>query len=45
MPLVEARDVSRVFPMPAGPVVALRNVSLSVDAAGSARVGGHPRVE
>ena len=32
MPLVEARDVSRVFPMPAGPVVALRNVSLSVDA-------------
>ena len=33
MPLVEARDVSRVFPMPAGPVVALRNVSLSVDAA------------
>ena len=32
MPLVEARDVSRVFPMPAGPVVALRNVSLLVDA-------------
>jgi putative ABC transport system ATP-binding protein len=32
MPLVEVRDVSRVFPMPAGPVVALRNVSLSVDA-------------
>ena len=32
MPLVEARDVSRVFPMPAGPVVALRNVSLVVDA-------------
>jgi putative ABC transport system ATP-binding protein len=32
MPLVEARDVSRVFPMPAGPVVALRNVSLAVDA-------------
>jgi len=32
MPLVEARDVSRVFPMPAGPVVALRNVSVSVEA-------------
>ena len=32
MPLVEARDVSRVFPMPAGPVVALRNVSLAVEA-------------
>jgi putative ABC transport system ATP-binding protein len=32
MPLVEARDVSRVFPMPAGPVVALRNVSLAVNA-------------
>ena len=32
MPLVEARDISRVFPMPAGPVVALRNVSLSVEA-------------
>ena len=32
MPLVEARDVSRVFPMPAGPVVSLRNVSLAVDA-------------
>jgi putative ABC transport system ATP-binding protein len=32
MPLVEARNVSRMFPMPAGPVVALRNVSLSVDA-------------
>jgi putative ABC transport system ATP-binding protein len=32
MSLVEARDVSRVFPMPAGPVVALRNVSLAVDA-------------
>jgi putative ABC transport system ATP-binding protein len=32
MPLVEARDVSRVFPMPAGPVVALRKVSLAVDA-------------
>ena len=32
MPLVEARDVSRIFPMPAGPVVALRSVSLAVEA-------------
>jgi len=32
MPLVEARDVSRIFPMPAGPVAALRNVSLAVEA-------------
>jgi ABC-type lipoprotein export system ATPase subunit len=32
MPLVEARDVSRIFPMPAGPVVALRSVSLVVEA-------------
>jgi len=32
MDLVEARDVSRIFPMPAGPVIALRNVSLTVQA-------------
>lgn len=32
MTIVEARDVSRVFPMTAGPVTALRNVSLRVDA-------------
>jgi putative ABC transport system ATP-binding protein len=32
MALVEARDVSRIFPMPAGPVVALRSVSLAVEA-------------
>ena len=32
MSLVEARDVSRSFPMPAGPVVALRSVSLAVEA-------------
>jgi putative ABC transport system ATP-binding protein len=29
-PIVEARQVSRVFPMPAGPVVAVRDVSLTV---------------
>jgi len=32
MALVEARNVSRSFPMPAGPVVALRGVSLEVEA-------------
>jgi putative ABC transport system ATP-binding protein len=30
MAIVEARDMSRVFRMPAGPVTALRNVSLAV---------------
>jgi ABC-type lipoprotein export system ATPase subunit len=30
-PIVEARNVSRVFPMPAAPVTALRDVSLRVD--------------
>ena len=29
-PIVEARNVSRVFPMPAGPVVALRDVTLRI---------------
>jgi putative ABC transport system ATP-binding protein len=29
-PLIEARHVSRIFPMPAGPVAALRDVSLSI---------------
>lgn len=29
-PIVEARNVSRVFPMPAGPVAALREVSLRI---------------
>jgi putative ABC transport system ATP-binding protein len=32
MAIVEARDVSRVFPMTAAPVAALRNVSLTVQA-------------
>jgi putative ABC transport system ATP-binding protein len=31
-PIVEARNVSRVFPMPAGPVAALRDVSLRIAA-------------
>ncbi len=30
-PIVEAQQVSRVFPMPAGPVVAVRDVSLRVE--------------
>ena len=30
--LVEARDVTRVFPMPAGPVVAVRGVALCIGA-------------
>jgi putative ABC transport system ATP-binding protein len=29
-PVVEARDVSRVFPMPSGPVIALHDVSLTI---------------
>ncbi|HKB13162.1 MAG TPA: ABC transporter ATP-binding protein [Vicinamibacterales bacterium] len=32
MEIVHAHDVSRVFPMPAGPVAALRNVSLTIAA-------------
>ncbi|MGE0815801.1 MAG: ABC transporter ATP-binding protein [Vicinamibacterales bacterium] len=31
-PLVEARGLTRVFPMPAGPVAALRDVTLAIDA-------------
>jgi putative ABC transport system ATP-binding protein len=30
--IVEARNVSRVFPMPAGPVTAIRDVTLAIDA-------------
>ena len=30
-PIVEARDVTKTFPMPAGPVTALREVSLRID--------------
>jgi putative ABC transport system ATP-binding protein len=32
-PIVDAREVSRVFPMPAGPVTALRQVSLQIEPA------------
>jgi putative ABC transport system ATP-binding protein len=31
-PIVAARNVSRVFPMPAGPVTAIRDITLSIDA-------------
>ena len=31
VPVVEATDLTKIFPMPAGPVVALREVSLRVD--------------
>jgi putative ABC transport system ATP-binding protein len=39
-PIVEARDVGRVFPMPAGPVTALREVSLRIDAADYVAITG-----
>jgi putative ABC transport system ATP-binding protein len=38
--IVEARNVSRVFPMPAGPVVALRDVSLRIDCADYVAITG-----
>jgi ABC-type lipoprotein export system ATPase subunit len=31
-PIVEARGISRIFPMPAGPVVALKDVSIAIGA-------------
>jgi putative ABC transport system ATP-binding protein len=40
MPIVEARKVSRTFPMPAGPVSALRSVSLAVNAGEHVAVTG-----
>jgi putative ABC transport system ATP-binding protein len=40
MPIVEAREVSRTFPMPAGPVSALRSVSLAVNAGEHVAVTG-----
>ncbi len=32
MTIVDARDVSRIFPMPAGPIAALRGVSFAIEA-------------
>lgn len=40
MTIVEAREVSRSFPMPAGPVSALRSVSLAVNAGEHVAVTG-----
>jgi putative ABC transport system ATP-binding protein len=40
MPIVEARAVSRAFPMPAGAVTALREVSLRVDQADYVAITG-----
>jgi len=39
-PIVEARTVSRVFPMAAGPVMALRDVSLRIDHADYVAITG-----
>jgi putative ABC transport system ATP-binding protein len=38
--IVEARSVTRVFPMPAGPVTAVREVSLRIDAGDYLAIGG-----
>ena len=40
MTVVEARDVSRVFPMPAGPVVAVRDVTLGIEAGEHVAISG-----
>jgi len=40
MAIVDARDVSRVFPMPAGPVTALRGVSLTLSAGEHVAISG-----
>ena len=39
-PLVEARGLTKVFPMPAGPVTAVRDVSMTVRAGDYAAVTG-----
>ena len=39
-PIVEARELTKIFPMPAGPVVALDAVSLSIDAGDYVAVSG-----
>jgi putative ABC transport system ATP-binding protein len=38
--VVEAHDVSRVFPMPAGPVVAVRDVTLGIEAGEHVGISG-----
>src|SRR2546422_9699557 len=39
-PVVEARRVTRLFPMAAGPIAALRDVSLRVDAGEDVAISG-----
>jgi putative ABC transport system ATP-binding protein len=39
-PIVEARAIGKVFPMPAGPVVALRDVSLRIEPAAYVAIWG-----
>ncbi|MDH4063303.1 MAG: ABC transporter ATP-binding protein [Acidobacteriota bacterium] len=39
-PVVEARSVSRIFPMPAGPVAALRDVTLAIGEAEYVAIAG-----
>ncbi len=39
-PIIEARGLTKIFPMPAGPVVALADVSLRIDAAESIAITG-----
>ena len=39
-PVVEGRRLARVFPMPAGPVEALRDVSITVEGADSVAISG-----
>jgi putative ABC transport system ATP-binding protein len=39
-PIVEARAISKVFPMPAGPVVALRDISLRIEPAAYVAIWG-----
>jgi len=38
--VVEAHDVSRVFPMPAGPIVAVRDVTLGIEAGEHVAISG-----
>ena len=40
MSVVEAHDVSRVFPMPAGPIVAVRDVTLGIEAGEHVAISG-----
>ena len=40
MSVVEAHDVSRVFPMPAGPIVAVRDVTLGIEAGEHIAISG-----